>query len=250
MLLHDLTSYLNDFLSIDLFKDYSPNGLQVQGRSEVKHIVTGVSACARLLELAIEKNADAILVHHGYFWRGEDLCVTGMRRDRLKRLLENDVSLLAYHLPLDGHHKIGNNAMLAEQLQIKVTGELDTGPGPNFGLIGCIDATTPDKFAKHIETCLGRVPLHVSSDRPEIKTLAWVTGAGQDFIEQAASNGCDAFLSGEISERTFHAAKELGIHYYACGHHATERYGIQALGAHVAKKFDVTCEFVDVDNPV
>lgn len=244
-----IVNYCNELLQINEFSDYCPNGLQVEGRSEVKRIICGVTACQDLIEAAVAKQADAILVHHGYFWKNESAIITGIKKKRIQRLLENEISLIAYHLPLDGHVQLGNNACLARELGIKVV-----SPGSPKQLMWQGELESPMSsvaLCDHIEARLGRVPLRLAaaSDK-EIKTIGWCSGGAQHYIEQAASFGLDAYISGEVSEQTFHLAKELDIHYFAAGHHATESYGIQALGKSIAKKFGIETEFVDIANPV
>ncbi len=246
----ELLQYLDELLEPGRFQDYCPNGLQVEGGERVERIVSGVTASRALLERAIAVGADTVLVHHGYFWKGEDPCVTGMKARRLALLLGAGVNLLAYHLPLDAHPVYGNNRQLAERLGIVVTGELDTGHRPALGLHGELPAAQPvTELRGMLAARLGREPLHVAGGPARIRTLAWCSGAGQDFIDAAARQGVDAYLSGEISERTAHAAREQGLHYFAIGHHASERYGVAALGAHLAQRFAVWHEYVEVDNP-
>lgn len=247
----ELERRLNTKLSPEQFKDYCPNGLQVEGRAEVTKIVTGVTASLALIEKAVELKADALLVHHGYFWRGESEPLRGMKGQRIRRLMQNDINLYAYHLPLDAHPQLGNNARLAELLGIDVEGGLEPHP-QSLAMFGSFPEPVDGKtLALRIESVLNRPPLHIypQQDKP-IKTIGWCTGGGQDFIDLAASKGLDAFLSGEISERTTYSAREQNIHYYAAGHHATERYGIKALGEWLAREhgFDVT--FCDINNPV
>lgn len=232
------------------YNDYCPNGLQVAGRSEVHTIVSGVTASQALIEAAVDVGADAIVVHHGYFWRGEDPCVVGMKRRRLGLLLRHDISLIAYHLPLDAHPELGNNIQLAKQLGITVQGGLEPNNPRSVGNVGILAAPQPAPvFADHIAKVLGRRPLlELGHDRP-IQRIAWCTGAAQSYIEKAAALGVDAFLSGEVSEPTILAARELGLHYIAAGHHATERYGVQALAAALATQFDLNHQFIDIDNP-
>ncbi len=232
------------------YNDYCPNGLQVAGRSEVHTIVSGVTASQALIEAAVDVGADAIVVHHGYFWRGEDPCVVGMKRRRLGLLLKHDISLIAYHLPLDAHPELGNNIQLAKQLGITVQGGLEPNNPRSVGNVGILAAPQPAPvFADHIAKVLGRRPLlELGHDRP-IQRIAWCTGAAQSYIEKAAALGVDAFLSGEVSEPTILAARELGLHYIAAGHHATERYGVQALAAALATQFDLNHQFIDIDNP-
>ncbi len=248
--LMQLLQYTDDLLEVGRFKDYCPNGLQVQGRDQVNKVISGVTASQALIDAAIEQGADVILVHHGYFWRGEDPCVVGMKRRRLARLLEANVSLMAYHLPLDAHPLLGNNAQLAERLGFQVQGGfgLET---PAVGLYGQLSQpTTADDLSDKITQVLARQPLHIEGEAKEIHRIAWCTGAAQSYIEQAVALDVDAFLSGEISEQTVHVAREMGIHYFSAGHHATERYGVQALGQHLAQHFALEHHFIDVDNPV
>jgi dinuclear metal center YbgI/SA1388 family protein len=246
-----LLEYTNDLLSIDRFRDYAPNGLQVEGRADVKTIVSGVTASLELLEQAIAAKADAILVHHGYFWKGEDPCVTGMKRRRLARLLESQTSLLAYHLPLDAHAELGNNAQLARVLELSCSGTFGDDADLQLGQSGALEQPmSGDAFARHIGEKLGRMPLHIAGSSEPISTVGWCTGAAQSYIEAAVAQGLDAFISGEISEQTVHVARECGIHYFAAGHHATERYGVRALGQHLAGHFAIDHRFIDIDNPV
>ncbi|MEC4725388.1 Nif3-like dinuclear metal center hexameric protein [Shewanella sp. D64] len=246
----ELSQYLADFLQIAKYKDYAPNGLQVEGRIEISTIVTGVTACQALIDRAIVLKADAILVHHGFFWKGEPQVITGMKQRRIKSLLNNDINLFGYHLPLDGHPLLGNNAELARKLEIT---DAEAVESVAQGLIwqGRLDKPMTGKaFSAKLNHVLHRSALHIGNEEEVIQTLAWCTGGAQDYIDIAAELGVDAFISGEVSERTYHSAIELGIHYFAAGHHATERYGIQALGAHLAREFNLKHHFVDIDNPV
>ena len=246
-----LVQYCDTLLNCKQFKDYCPNGLQVSGTQSVKTIVTGVTACQALLDEAVKLKADLVLVHHGFFWKGENPCITNLKRNRLNTLLRHDINLLAYHIPLDAHMTLGNNVQLAKQLGLTVTNTFETDYTPSIGLIGTLtQPLSAANFAHRIETVLKRKPLHIRTHDRLLKTIAWCTGAAQDYIEQASSCHVDAYLSGEISERTTHSARELGIDYFSAGHHATERYGIKALGEHISQHFDLTCTFVDIDNPV
>lgn len=248
--LKEISEYINTFLQIDRFKDYCPNGLQVEGRSEVHSVVTGVTASQALIDMACEKNADAILVHHGYFWKNEDARIVGIKRKRIAALLKNNISLLAYHLPLDAHPEVGNNVQLGRVLNIQLDGELRGRDNKVCGSFGHLK--TPMKaesFKSQLDTTLKRSSMHIQAGASNITTIGWCTGAGQGFIDAAAKLNLDAYLSGEISEATTHLAREAGIHYFAAGHHATERYGVQALAAHLSKQFGIDHEFIDVDNP-
>jgi dinuclear metal center YbgI/SA1388 family protein len=247
--LQELVSFTDDLLEVDRFRDYCPNGLQVEGKREIGQLVSGVTACQPLLDAAVAMGADAILVHHGYFWRGEDPVLTGIRRRRLKTLLDHDISLLAYHLPLDAHPVYGNNAQLAARLGFEVEGSF--GPEqPAIGLHGRLPTPLAGAaLAERLAEQLGQAPLHIAAER-SIRTLAWCSGAAQGYIDDAVRLGVDAYLSGEISEQTVHVARENGIHYFAAGHHATERYGVQALGDYLAAQFGLEQEFIDIPNPV
>lgn len=248
----ELEKRLNEKLSPQLIKDYAPNGLQVEGKSEIKRIVTGVTASQALIDRAVELNADALLVHHGYFWKGEPEPIRGMKGKRIRTLIKNDINLLGYHLPLDIHPELGNNAELARLLEITVEGGLERHP-QSVAMFGRLaQPMTGQEFAEKIAHVLNRAPLHIAPDDANklIETVGWCTGGGQDYIELAAQNGLDAFISGEISERTTYSAREQDIHYFAAGHHATERYGIKALGEWLAQEYGFEVEFVDIDNPV
>ncbi|WP_390879106.1 Nif3-like dinuclear metal center hexameric protein [Marinobacterium arenosum] len=249
--LNELLVYCDNLLTPGRFRDYCPNGLQVEGRTEVGRIVTGVTACQALLDAAVDWQADAVLVHHGYFWKGEDSAVRGIKRNRLKTLLANDISLIGYHLPLDCHPTLGNNARLAELLELETTGGLEPGNPDSVGLVGKLaQPLTATAFAERIARALGRQPLLIEGGDHLIETVGWCTGAAQGYIEQAIAQSMDAFISGEISEPTVHSARENGIHYFAAGHHATERYGVQALGEALAAEFGIEHRFIDIDNPV
>lgn len=250
-----LSVYLTDLLQVNRVKDYCPNGLQVQGKSSIKKIVTGVTASLALIEAAIEEKADAILVHHGWFWKSDDVRVVGQLHARLKLLMAHEINLFAYHLPLDLHPKLGNNAQLAQ-----VMGWVDAQPavgsalGTMDGLVwqGKTSGTqkTLGQLARSVASRLGRDPLVIGDLSKPIKKIAWCTGAAQGYINEAISLKVDAYISGEASEPTFHAAEEMGVAYIAAGHHATERYGIQALGQHIAKKWGLSHEFIDIPNPI
>ena len=247
MQLSTLQSHLDDLLDAGSFKDYSPNGLQVEGRAEVRRVLCGVTASQALLDKAVAGGVDAVCVHHGYFWRGEDACITGIRKRRLTTLLKHDISLLAYHLPLDAHPTLGNNAELGRLAGWSADGHF--GP-QNLGWIGSTQqALTAQQLQAQLSELLSRDALLVGGDGREIRRIAWCTGGAQGFIEQAIAAGADAYVSGEISEPTAHLARESGVAYLAAGHHATERYGIQAVGRHLNAEFGIETEFVDIDNP-
>lgn len=246
----DLAKYLARTLDITRFRDFCPNGLQVEGRKEIKTLVSGVTASLALLEAAIAKNADGILVHHGYFWRGEDARIVGQKHKRLKLLLSNDVNLFAYHLPLDMHGEFGNNAQLARRLALQEESRFGED---DLGWLGSIKdpsiASVAD-LALQVERQLGRRPLVIGDPAQKIGKIAWCTGAAQSLLGDAIATGANVYLSGEISEPTVHLARESGVAYLACGHHATERYGVQALGEHLAVQFGISHQFIDIDNPV
>ena len=248
--LNELVSHCDDLLEVDRFRDYCPNGLQVQGKSQVETIVSGVTACQALIDAAIEQQADAIIVHHGYFWKGEDARIVGLKRRRIQALLNAGISLLAYHLPLDAHPVLGNNAQLALKLGLGVEGQF--GPGqPAIGLYGSLVSPMPiADFLSMVATQLEREPLHIPGDLKQIQRLAWCTGGAQSYLESAVELGVDLFLTGEISEQTTHMARETGTHCVAAGHHATERYGVQALGVHLAESLGINHIYIDIDNPV
>ena len=245
----ELEIYLNQLLNTNMIKDYCPNGLQVQGKKEITRIITGVSASLELIEAAIIQNADAIIVHHGFFWKGENQTITGIKYPRIKSLIKQDMNLFAYHLPLDVHPTLGNNVQLAKLLGLNISRELDTGTTPNYGVI-CEEHMILAQLIERITHKLRRTPLVVGQKASAVHKIAICTGGAQDFIEHAYHAGADVYISGEISERTTLIARELGITYIAAGHHATERYGIQALGEHLAQAFDLTHHFIDIDNPV
>ncbi|MEN8176707.1 MAG: Nif3-like dinuclear metal center hexameric protein [Pseudomonadota bacterium] len=244
----DLANACDHHLEAASFDDYCPNGLQVEGGRAVTRLATGVTATLALIEAAAAWNADALLVHHGWFWKGEPAPLVGMKGRRVRRLYEAGMSLLAYHLPLDAHPTLGNNAMLAKRLEIA-----DAEPDTAGGLLwrGRLQPSlSASEFSALIGKALERTPLHIPGGPDSIETLGWCTGAAQDYIGQAADLGLDAFLSGEISEPTVHVARERGIHYFAAGHHATERYGVQALGEWLAEKFGVEHKYFEMGNPV
>ncbi|CAL1328998.1 Nif3-like dinuclear metal center hexameric protein [Candidatus Providencia siddallii] len=240
-----LEKIINDELNINDFKDHCPNGLQVEGCSDVNKIITGVSACKNLLEVSVKKKADAIIVHHGYFWKNEHLVIKGIKKNRLKILLNNNINLYAYHLPLDAHKKMGNNTQLAYVLGIKIKGQINQFV--QFGILR--NPLTPSELTVILESRLGRKILHCGNDvKKEIYKIAWCSGSGHSFILEAAEFGVDAFITGEISEQSFHIAKEMMIHMYIAGHHATERYGLKELTKWLINNYGLDVNFVDIYN--
>ncbi len=250
-MLKAIESDLNALLKPELFNDYCPNGLQVEGRGRISRLVSGVTACQNLIDRAVAAEADMLLVHHGYFWKGEDPTVTGIKRTRIQALLENQLNLFAYHLPLDVHPELGNNAQLGRLLGLQATGEFGRYQGRNIGLLGEISSSlTVQTLVDLIENRLQRKPLVIEGNSPEVRTVAWCTGAAQGYIEEAVDSGVDVFITGEASEPTVHIARESGICFIAAGHHATERYGVQAVGNYLAETFQLQHQFIDIDNPV
>ena len=248
MNINTLNNYLNLLLQPEHFNDYCPNGLQVEGKPEISKIVTGVTASMALLEAALQANADAVLVHHGYFWRGEALPIIGIKKRRIQFLLQHEMNLFAYHLPLDAHTVLGNNVMLAKHLGLNITG--NTGEKDMLLLAELNAPQTLQTFADFIEAKLNRKPQVIGHLAKPVLKIAICTGAAQGYIEQAVAANVDVYISGEISEQTVHIARETGMSYISAGHHATERYGIQALGEHLAQKFNLVHTFIDCDNPV
>jgi dinuclear metal center YbgI/SA1388 family protein len=250
--LTELSLYLHQCLRPDQFQDYCPNGLQVEGRAQIEKLATGVTACQRFLDEAIAWGADAVLVHHGYFWRGEAPQVVGIKRRRLAALLVNEVSLLAYHLPLDAHPQFGNNACLGRLMGFALESQELLQPDVGgLGNIGSLAQAIPAcEFVARVEAITGRESLHIGDPDAPVRRVAWCTGAAQDYIGAAVAARADVFVTGEVSEQTVHIAREEGIHFIAAGHHATERYGVQALGEHLAAQFSLEHHFIDIDNPV
>jgi dinuclear metal center YbgI/SA1388 family protein len=247
----ELNHFLNNLLNCTKFNDYAPNGIQVEGKEQIKRICTAVTASEEVITQAVDLHADALLVHHGYFWRGEDPVITGMKRQRISKLLHHNINLFAYHLPLDCHPELGNNACLAKLLVLDSVQMHKIGSTENLLWSGVLpQAMGGAQFSEFLEGILGRKPLHIDANNKPIQSVALCTGGAQDYIENACLLGVDAYISGEVSERTYYQAKELGIHYFSCGHHATERYGIQSLGAYLASNFGLTHQFIDSDNPV
>lgn len=245
-----LQDLLNNLLNASQISDYCPNGLQVEGKREIQKLITGVTASQALVDEAIARGADAILVHHGYFWKGEDAAITGMKYRRIKALIDNNINLFAYHLPLDVHPTLGNNAQLAALLGITnitpLSGIKPEGVVMTGQLGSPVNAST---LGEELARVLDREPLFAGrSDKP-VTSLAWCTGGGQGFIEQAVAQGVDAFITGEVSEQTVHTARECDIAFFAAGHHATERYGAKAVGEYLSKEQGLNVEFVDIPNP-
>jgi dinuclear metal center YbgI/SA1388 family protein len=245
-----LAKYLAQTLDINRFRDYCPNGLQVQGRSEIRKIVTGVTASQALLEAAAAEGADAVLVHHGYFWRGEDQRVVATKYKRLKLLFAHDMNLFAYHLPLDMHPQFGNNAQLGKVLGLIEDGRFGEDGLGWLGTIADSGISTVEALAGYVAERLGRKPMLIGDPQQALGRIGWCTGAAHSMLGDAIAAGATAYLSGEISEPTVHLARESGVAYLACGHHATERYGIQALGRHLEEEFGIAHRFIDIDNPV
>ncbi len=237
-------------LAPERFKDYGPNGLQVEGKERIERIVSGVTASRALIEQAIAARADAIFVHHGLFWRGHDGRVTGWLKQRIALLLAHDINLFAYHLPLDAHPELGNNAQLGERLGLRADarfGEQELGFLGGRADGGAFDSA--QALAAHAGQVLGRPALLVAAAERPIRRVAWCTGGAQSYFEAAIAAGADAFLTGEISEPQAHHARECGVSFLACGHHATERYGAPAVAAHVAAQCGLAHSFIDIDNP-
>jgi dinuclear metal center YbgI/SA1388 family protein len=246
-----LTATFNQLLQPERFKDYGPNGLQVEGKAEIQKIVSSVTASLALIDAAVERGADAIFVHHGLFWRGQDGRVTGWMKQRLAKLLAHDINLYAYHLPLDAHPTLGNNAQLGQLLGFAPleNGEFGRFGEQDLGWLGSAQHDNLASLAAHIQNTLKRPVSAVESARAAIKKIAWCTGGAQGYFEAAIAAGADVFITGEISEPQAHYAREMGVGYIACGHHASERYGAPAVAAQVAQQLGLLHEFVDIDNP-
>lgn len=245
-----LAQYLTHTLNIIQYSDYCPNGLQVEGNLNISFLISGVTASLALINMAKDLKADAILVHHGVFWTNENVCIVGFKKHRLKILLTHNINLFAYHLPLDHHIKLGNNAQLGHQLGLIHEGHFGK---TNLGWIGRFNSSnnirTTDQLIQLIKNRLGREPLVIADNKKTINKVAWCSGAAQDLLAAAADAGATVFISGEISESTLHIAQETGITYIMAGHHVTERYGIQALGQHIASKFNIRHQFIELYNP-
>ncbi|MCC6916678.1 Nif3-like dinuclear metal center hexameric protein [Nitrosomonas sp.] len=243
-----LENYLNSLLAIQQFRDYCPNGLQVEGRASIQILISGVTASQALIEAALDLHADAIIVHHGYFWRGEDPCLRGIRRHRIATLIKHNINLYAYHLPLDAHVELGNNTLLGKKLGIIEEGRFGEQNIAAYGHFP--ESVSLDRLDALLSSGLGRKPLIIGDPHKPVRRIAWCTGAAQGYFEEAIRLGTDAFITGEISEQNVHIARESGVMFISAGHHATERYGIQALGEHISRKFGIAHHFIDVENPV
>ena len=240
-----LSDYCDQYLNVAAFKDYCPNGLQIEGRDEISHIISGVSANIDMIERAIDEKADALFVHHGFFWKNEKPNITGIKRQRIGQLLTTNINLFAYHLPLDAHAEVGNNIELAKRLNIQNPQPI----GDTLVWQGELDLSLSE-FSKKIHQALSREPLVLGNGQMPIKQVSWCTGGAQSYIDYAIDIGADCFLTGEISEQIPAIAKENSMAFISAGHHATERYGIQALCQHLAQKFDLKHQFIDIDNQV
>lgn len=243
----ELDRYLNALLSVERFKDYGPNGLQVEGRREIRKVVCGVTASLAFIEAAIAAGADALLVHHGLFWRGQDGRLCGWLKQRVAALMRHDLNLFAYHLPLDAHAELGNNAQWGRQLGLSCERRFAE---QELGFLG--SPALPLSLSELTDTVnrqLQRSAVVAAGDGRALRTIAWCSGGAQSYFEAAIAAGADAYLTGEISEPQAHLARETGVAFLACGHHASERYGVQALGAHLAEHFSLQYEFIDVPNP-
>lgn len=248
MQLNELRDYIGSLLAASRFRDYCPNGVQVEGRAEVRRIATAVSASQAVLEEATAWGADAVIVHHGYFWRSEDACISGIKKRRIAHLLQHDISLLAYHLPLDAHPELGNNAQLGKRMGWIEQGRFSEQDIASYGALP--QAQTLAQLAAQIGETLQRTPQVIGDPNRSISRIAWCSGGAQGYFEQAIALGVDAFITGEISEQNVHVARETGVAFIAAGHHATERYGVQALGEHLVAQFGFEHRFFDQDNPV
>ena len=251
-----LCQWLDSTLNAQAFSDYCPNGLQVEGKPTTSHIIAGVTASQALIDEAIARGANALLVHHGWMWKGEDPRVLGTRKKRLASLLAHDINLIAYHLPLDAHPTLGNNAQLARVLGIQPEAAFTEDsaararPGNLIWSGSMPGATTLGAIAIQVQARLGRAPLVIGDSSMPAARIAWCTGAAQSMLAQAIDGGAEVFITGEVSEPTVHLAREAGVGFISAGHHATERYGVQALGQAIVSEFGIRVDFVDIDNPV
>ena len=243
----DLIESLNTLLHPEFFKDYAPNGLQVEGKDEIKRIVTAVSATQNVIDRAVQLQADALLVHHGWFWRGENPAIVATKYKRLKTLMSAEINLIAYHLPLDAHETLGNNAQMTALLNAQ---DIVLGGEGNFIWSGKIAPVSVQELAQCLEKALNRKPLVLGDASIKVERLAWCSGSAENFFEAAIAMGAQAYISGEATERTTHLARESEVPFLVCGHHATERLGIRALGDWIEEKHGLECIFVDDDNPI
>ncbi|SDZ06570.1 Nif3-like dinuclear metal center hexameric protein [Nitrosomonas sp. Nm33] len=244
----ELENYLNQLLDISRFHDYCPNGLQVEGRDQIHTTVSGVTASIDLLQAAVALHADAVLVHHGYFWHGEDRTLRGIRHRRIALLMKHEINLFAYHLPLDAHPELGNNTQLGQKLDFVTIGHFGEQNIASYGQV--MHDISLNELGEKISLALARKPLIIGEPTKQIRRIAWCTGAAQSYFEEAVQLGVDAFITGEISEQNVHVARESGVAFISAGHHATERFGVQALGEHIARQFGIKHHFIDLDNPV
>lgn len=243
----DIDVYLSAVMQAATFKDYGPNGLQIEGRERVGRLVSGVTASLALIESAIAVQADALLVHHGLFWRGQDGRLTGWLKQRVQRLMAHDISLFAYHLPLDAHAEFGNNAQFGRRIGVNADARFGD---QSLGFVGSLEQpmTTPDLLGR-LRQISSRTPAHVEGDGRALRRVAWCTGGAQAYFEGAIAAGADVFITGEMSEPQVHLARETGVAFIACGHHASERYGVQALGSHIAEHFGIEHRYIEIDSP-
>jgi dinuclear metal center YbgI/SA1388 family protein len=249
--LNDIIQWCDQTLQSHEFKDYAPNGLQIEGGTEVSKILCAVTASQAAIDAAIGQGADLLLVHHGFFWKGEAYPITGMRGKRIKALIQNNISLVGYHLPLDSHPVLGNNAALAELLELENLEQLDPAERHPIGNIGYLkQPMSAADFKTYVSEKLGFDALHLPAEKALIQKVGFCTGGAQDYIHKAAAQHCDAYISGEVSERTFHEAWELDVHYYACGHHATEKYGVQRLAQAISEQFNIGYSYFELNNPI
>ncbi len=249
--LTEIIQWCDQTLSASAFKDYAPNGLQIEGNTEVNKILCAVSASQTAVDAAIAQGADLLLVHHGYFWKGEAYPITGMRGKRIKALIKNDISLVGYHLPLDSHPSLGNNAAIADLLELERIEALDPSERHPIGNIGYLkQPMNPEQFKAFVSEKLGFDAIHLPADKTEIFKVGFCRAGAQDYIHKAAAQHCDDYITGEVSERTFYEAQELNVHYYACGHHATEKYGVQRLAKAISEQFNIEYSYYELNNPI
>jgi len=249
--LFEMVAFMDRLLEVDTIADYCPKGLQVEGARDVSAVVTGVSACMPLFERAVEEGAQMVLVHHGMFWDTDPKVVRGSLKERLRFLLSNDLSLVGYHLPLDRHPEVGNNARIAARLGLVALRPFGLYKGQSIACMGELEAPTPfDDFARKVTEVFGGEPLLLPFGPPTVRTVALCSGGAPELVREAVAKGADAYLTGEATEWVYHLAREEGIHYIGAGHHRTERFGVTALGERLAERFGVTATFVDVPNPI